>query len=486
MSSTQQRHESQPQTRRPSQGQDDGRLPRLATGLPALDRMLDGGLPQYGVIILAGEPGTGKTVLCQQILFSNTDDQPSAYLTTLSESPMKVARYQSRFSFFDTAKFGTSVVYMDIGQIVREQGLRAALDVITDTLRDLQPRIVAIDSFKAIHDLAPSASEMRSFVYDISIELAAMQTTSLLVGEYSMSDIATYPEFAVADGIIWLYTQEDSSRTRRYLRIVKMRGVHHSDAAQNFDITGDGIEIYSTEGMLPTGTASYGKKLTKTGLPELDELLRGGIPQGSPLLLTGGAGTGKTTLGLQFLYEGAANYGEKGVYFSYEEPPEQLLAEARGFGWDFAPLIEAGKIKLLYTPLGQINPSQQLLAIQAAVQEIGAQRAVVDSLTMLMGSLSDPRNVRTMVQDLVNVLKEAGCTAIVISDPPVGAPAISRFGVEESIIDGVILLKLVSERRARARYLEVYKMRGVNHASGDNLMKITSRGIQVYPRMEEA
>ncbi|MBI2955050.1 MAG: AAA family ATPase [Chloroflexi bacterium] len=460
---------------------------RLLTGVSGLDTVLRGGIPRYAVVLIAGQPGTGKTILCQQILFNNIDNgKRCVYLTTVSESPMKVARYQAQFSFFDPDRFGKSMIFMDAGQIIRSQGIKKALRAIVDSLRDIQPAMVAIDSFKAIHDLAASPEEMRTFVFDVSVELAALQSTSLLVGEYETADLARYPEFAIADGIIWLHAETRETDLMRNIRVLKMRGIDHSTMAYDFGITHNGIEVFTTEGLIPTEIAPYGKEITKTGLAELDEILRGGIPKGAPLLLTGGAGTGKTTLGLQFLYEGATRYGDKCIYFSYEEPTEQLIANARRFGWDLRKLIDDGRLRIIHVPLPQIHPSEQLLAIRGAVRGFGAQRAVLDSLTMMMARVSEPSLIRSHVYSLAAIFKDAGCTALITSDPPVGAPAISRFGVEESIIDGVVLLKLAREARARVRYLEVYKMRGVFHATGDNLMKITPRGIQVYPRLEEA
>ena len=160
--------------------------PLFTTGIAPLDRILGGGIPPYSVVILAGEPGAGKTILSQQILFANaTPERKAVYLTTLSESPMKTTRYQSMFSFFDPTKFGESVIYMDVGQLIRKQGLAQAADNIADHVREIQPQVVVIDSFKAIHDLAQSVSEMRTFIYDLAIEFSAMQSTTLLVGEYT-------------------------------------------------------------------------------------------------------------------------------------------------------------------------------------------------------------------------------------------------------------------------------------------------------------
>ncbi len=459
---------------------------RVKTGVPGLDRVLRGGVPQYAVVIVAGQPGSGKTILCQEILFSNASrERPCVYLTTLSESPMKAARYMSQFRFFDASKFGSSVVYMDIGQIIRSEGLAKSLESITDSLRASQPSVVVIDSFKAIHDLAPSPQEMRTFVYDLSIEIAAIQATSFLVGEYDQGEIPRLPEFAIADGIIWMYSEAAENQLSRYLRVLKMRGVDFSAAPQSFDISPDGIQVYTTEGLVESEVPPYGESATKTGMDELDDLLRGGIPKGAPVLVSGGAGSGKTTLCLQYLYEGATRYGEPGLYVSYEEEPAQMIANARRFGWDLQKLIDSGLLRIWHSPLPKINAAEQLVSIRNLVRESGAKRAVIDSLTMMLAHVGSPDLVRSYVYTLTGILRAAGCTTLITSDPPVGAQVISRFGVEESIIDGVILLKLVGQDRSRQRYLEVYKLRGVNHATGDNVIRITPGGIRVFPRVEE-
>ncbi len=458
----------------------------FSTGVPALDRILGGGIPPYSIVVVAGEPGTGKTILSQQILFANArPDRKTMYLTTLSESPMKAARYQSAFDFFDPAKFGESVIYMDIGQVIRREGLDKAAESIADLVRENQPYVVVIDSFRAIHDLARDASEMRTFIYDLTIELSAMQSTTLLVGEYAGEDVARMPEFAVADGIIRLYTVGKSDQRERYIQVLKMRGTDHSTAAHNFTIRGNGINIFALQWVAPPDLAAVRGDQVKTGLSELDDLLRGGIPRGSPMLLTGEAGSGKSTLSMQFLYRGAADHGDKGIYFTYEETPAQIQENAASFGWDFRDLEKKGLLEIRYTPLTQVNPNEELIRMNDAIQAMGAKRAIIDSLTMLAQRIGDPDEIRGFVYQLTAMLKTNGCTALITTDPPVGSDRISRFGVEESIIDGVLVLKNVKEKRGRQRYLEVYKMRGVNHSTGDHAMKITSGGVQLFPRAEE-
>jgi len=463
-------------------------LRRVPTGVAPLDEMLGGGLPAYSVVVLAGEPGTGKTILSQQMLFANAlAGRKGLYFTTVSESPIKVARYQSEFTLFDPEKFGESVIYVDLGEIIRRHQLSTAVEMIAETLRQHQPAMVVIDSFKAIHDLAPSPKEMRTFTYDLAVELSAVQATTILVGEYTANQMGEAPEFAVADGIIWMTLRRSELGASRYLEIVKMRGVAQPIIPFSFDIGRDGVTIHALlstpDCEAPQPSAQGGT--VATGVAGLDELLRGGIPSGAPVLVSGESGTGKTTLGMQYVHHGAAVLGEVCLYFSYEEQPPQLVAIAKKFGWDLPPLIASGLLQIHHTPLSRVNLDAENLHVQQLLGRTGAKRVFIDSLTMMGHSILQSEALRSHVFSLTGVLRASGATALVTTDPPAGSGLISRFGVEESIVDGVIVLRNVKLARERKRQIEVYKMRGVAHATGDHLMRITSQGMQVFPRSEE-
>jgi circadian clock protein KaiC len=154
----------------------DQAVPLFSTGIPNLDELLGGGLPANTLNIIAGEPGTGKTILAQQALFHYVRRNPGArvlYLTTLSEPAMKVIRYLQGFTFYDPEAFGTGVVYRDVGSFLREHPPAALLEEVVRLVEDVQPAVLCVDSFKAIRDLMPSQEEFRRFCYDLSVRLAS-------------------------------------------------------------------------------------------------------------------------------------------------------------------------------------------------------------------------------------------------------------------------------------------------------------------------
>jgi circadian clock protein KaiC len=216
-------------------------------------------------------------------------------------------------------------------------------------------------------------------------------------------------------------------------------------------------------------------------ISKLDELLGEGIPRGSSLLVGGVAGTGKTMLSLEFVYRGAL-LGEKGIVFSFEETEERLLASAEGLGWDLAREIERGMVEIVFIPQPEILVEQHLVMMGERITALGAKRVVVDSLSVFLHKVEDPQVAREKTFQIASLVQNAQAVGFLATDIPYGADQISRFGVEETVVDGVLLLSATQEGLERHRYLEVYKLRNTAHLKGRHDMLIGEGGIAVFPR----
>lgn len=458
----------------------------FSTGIPNLDELLGGGLPVNTLNIIAGEPGTGKTILAQQAMFHYVQENPTArvlYLTTLSEPAMKVIRYLQGFTFYDAEAFGSRVVYRDVGGFLRDHPPAELLEEIMRLVEDVQPAILCVDSFKAIRDLMPSQEEFRRFCYDLSVRLASAACTTLLIGEYDDVEAAEGAEFAVADGILQLRRSELNGEAQRLVQVKKMRGQAMNMGAFPFAITRDGIRVFTPEltlGRMPQAEKDDGATRLPTGVAGLDELLLGGIPRGRSIMLSGVSGSGKTTLALQFLIEGARR-GERGIFYSFEETAERLVALAKGFGWDLRRYVEEGMIRIVSIPVTEIRVDENLEDMMREVQSAPPQRVVLDSFSAFLAKIRDSAVQRDKAFHLVSLVHRIGAVAILISDVPTHeANRVSRFGVEETVVDGTIVLSMDLLGGKRVRYIEVYKMRTTDHIRGRHRIDIGPKGLRVF------
>jgi circadian clock protein KaiC len=455
---------------------------RLPTGVRNLDELFHGGLPKGSVIVVAGPPGAGKTILTQQICFHNaTSTRRVLYFNTLSEPTAKTLRYLSAFTYFESEKLDGSVRFIDLGAILRAKGLEEAARLIMEQVKKTRPHIVVIDSFKVFDDLATSREELRKFGYELAVHLMAWEITAFLLGEYGPTDVATNPLFSIVDGLFMVTQREQSGEQQRFFQVVKMRGTDHSRDEHSFVITSSGVEVFAPRVTIRRDDRGPGSDRLKTGISKLDELLGEGIPRGSSLLVGGVAGTGKTVLLLEFLYRGALA-GEKGIIFSFEETEARLRSSARGLGWDLDREIDRGMVEIVFIPQPEIMVEGDLLMMQMRVESFEARRVAVDSVSVFLHKIKDPQIDREKVFQLASIVQNAQAVGLFATDIPYGTNQISRFGVEETVVDGVFLLTSTSEALDRRRYLEVYKLRNTAHLGGRHDMAIGRGGIEIFPR----
>lgn len=218
----------------------------------------------------------------------------------------------------------------------------------------------------------------------------------------------------------------------------------------------------------------------KTGFPQLDGILEGGLPAGSITLLSGACGTGKSTFAMQFLYNGAKFFGEPGVYVTLEEDPKKLMQNMGLFGWEVEELIAQKKLMIIKPEIYKFDSIKHIIG--DAMDRIGAKRLVVDSYSVMLTYFSDPYEVRNGLVQLDREIKKMNCTALVISDIKDNSEIFSTTGVEEFIVDGVIVLYLMKNPRnlyESQRALAVRKMRATHHSLRTYPFEIRSDGISL-------
>lgn len=357
---------------------------RLPTGVPGLDEILNGGLPEYSFNIIAGNPGGGKTTLAHQIMFANaTRERPALFFTVLGEPAVKMLRYQQQFSFFDMDKVDGAIRFINLSHLVLEKDLGAVLDAIVKEVEDSNAGMVFVDSFRTMVRSGHGDTgglDVSGFVQRLALHLTSWQVTSFLIGEYSEGEFRANPVFTVADGLLWLNQSIERNSIVRKLQVVKMRGQNSVPGLHTFRITDDGLQTFPrTFGLTDQPNRVKGERRLGTGVPGFDTLLSGGIPEGDSMLLAGPSGSGKSVLASQFVAEGL-RHGEPAVIAIFEELPNDYIRRAEKLGIDFTTPQQEGALKIIYIRPLDLSVDETVHEVIAAVKEIGAKRVVLDSL----------------------------------------------------------------------------------------------------------
>lgn len=453
-------------------------LRRITTGNLQLDVILGGGVPANSINILMGEPGCGKTILAEQLAFANAndleDDRPILYLTTLSEPLDKVVRYLQQFSFFDESKLTTNVLYSSLGEELTDKGLTALLPCLKEAILQQRPKLIVIDSFKAIHDLSSSVPEMRRMLFDLAGLLTAYDATAFLLGEYGAEEIGSFPEFAVADGVIQLARNSLGTRDERFLRVLKLRGSSYLEGLHAFRITDDGLDVHPRL-VSPRVTPSYValEERVPFGIAGLDRMLGGGVPRGRSSFVLGPTGTGKTTLALQFVLEGVRR-GERCMYVTFEENPSQLAPHVRALSTNSE--LDAQGLSFHYVSPVELQIDSIISTIFNAIGAHDIRRVVIDSIGDLLGAASDHQRLHSYLYALTQHLAVEGVSGLFTYET-VETTAIERR--LSALADNIILLGMELSARRGARTLRIVKARGIPHDLDVHELKITGKGVEV-------
>jgi circadian clock protein KaiC len=465
---------------------------QLPTGVPGLDAVLGGGVPEFSFNLIAGAPGSGKTTLAQHIMFTLAErSRPALYFTVLGEPPVKMLRYQQQFSFFDAARVNDSIRFINVAQEVLEGGLSQILKRIVKEVEAASPGIVIVDSFRSAVRTAESRPaaplEMHDFVQQLGIHLTGWQATTFLVGEYQTADIEQNPIFTVADGLLWLYQSVDRNSVVRKMQVVKCRGQASIPGLHTFRITGDGVQVFPRVVVGPEekpDPASSGvrprRQRVSTGIERLDEMLGGGIPAGFSVLVAGPSGSGKTVLATQFLGEGVRR-GEAGILAIFEKRPHeyrQIGAKGKTRG----RLVPDELLGIIQARPLDLSIDETLDDLTRAIRRLKARRLVIDSLSGFELALAPTfrEDFRESLYRMVTAITGMGVTVMMTAEVEDSYVDL-RFSPQGTafLTDAIIMQRYIEHQGELKRIMAVVKVRGSAHRKELRAFEITEDGLVV-------
>ncbi len=458
------------------------RIRRLTTGVPGLDEVLGGGIPQFSFNIIAGQPGAGKTTLAHQMMFAMASpEQPALYFTFMGEPPLKMLRYQQQFAFFDEALVNRTVRFFNLSDAAREGDLDEVLRRIANEVQAHGPGVVFIDSFRSVV-VASNAegaghNRLQNFLQQLGTAMTSWQATTFLIGEYAeASDVN--PIFTIADGLIWLRQSVQRNSMVRKMEVVKMRGQAPLPGLHTFRLSDSGVEVFAPAGLAwPSGAApsTLQDERARLGIPTLDEMLGGGLPRGYSLLVAGPSGSGKSILAASFLAEGARR-GETGVIAAFEQNPHRSRDRI------VADLIASGQVGLIANRPADLSIDEMLRLLLDEVARLKATRVVIDSLSGFELSVAPTfrEDFRESLARLVVALAGVGVTVLMTSELEDRYTDLrfSPYGTA-FMTDAIIVQRYVEIDSRLRRMLAVVKVRDSAHSDELRLFTIDGDGIHV-------
>ncbi len=456
---------------------------RLATGVPGLDEVLGGGLPEFSFNLVAGPPGCGKTTLAHQIMFAlATPERPALYFTVLGEPPLKMLRYQQQFDFFDSESINRSIRFINLAQETQVGDLDQVLRHIAAEVERHSPALVFVDSFRSVV-LAGKAEgnpsyNLQQFVQQLGMLMTSWQATTFLIGE-CFTETDANPVFTVADGLIWLRQSVQRNSMVRKMEIMKMRGQPTLPGLHTFRISTAGLEVFAPARVAVAApaeaTAAAGDSRLMMGVPLLDDMLGGGLPRGYSVLVAGPSGAGKSILAAAFLAEGA-RCGETGVIAVFEQHPTRSRNRV------LAELIKSGRVGLVDTRAPDLSIDEIVLLLMREIRRLDASRVVIDSLSGFELALAPTfrEDFRESLSRLVTALASTGVTVLMTSELEDRYTDLrfSPYGTA-FLTDAIIVQRYIEVDSRLLRVMAVVKVRASAHSDQLRLFSIDDNGIHI-------
>jgi circadian clock protein KaiC len=467
-------------------------LELVDTGIPGLDTILNGGLFKGGVYIIEGAPGSGKTILGNQICFHRASRGDSTiYITLLAESHTRMIAHLRGMQFFQPELITSSIYYVSAFKVLEQGGLDGLVKSIHAALYARSASLMVLDGLASAEEFASSARSFKKFVHELQTISGMTGCTVLLLS--STERIASFrPEHTMVDGLIEMGDTVVGVQSLRHIVVRKMRGTRQLRGRHALEISLEGITVrprIETLLRAPDGNDPAPPQVEQAefGVIGLDAMLRGGLPGGSNTIVLGPSGSGKTMLGLQFLASGARN-DRVGLYVGFFERPLGLLAKGTRLGLGLEAARERGVLHLAWeAPIEGVLDAVVERVLRMVVEH-RVQRLCFDGLHGFRHHAEYPERTRAVFSALANELTRRGVTTLFTletSDLVGSAIEVPIEGVS-ALADNIILLRQVELRSQLYRLVSILKVRDRAYDGAIREFRITDRGIVVADTFDSA
>ncbi len=463
-------------------------LKRLVTGIQGLDDLLKGGLVVGAAYIVQGRPGSGKTVLANQLAFNHVQRGGRVLVATLlSESHERLFQYLSTLSFFDPAKIGEQIQYLSAFDTLEQDGLEAVVRLLRGEIARQGASLLIIDGLLNARSRAQTALDAKKFISELQAHAAFAGCTLLLLTSVHFEEDC--PEHTMVDGVIELGEDLHGARAVRRIQLRKTRGSAALSGLHECEITDDGLQVYPRLEALyghPSGAGSETFVRVGTGAPSLDDLLKGGLAQGSMTLVMGPSGSGKTSLGLSFL--GAATPDAPGLHFGFYEPATRLRMKAASLGLDFAAMEREGALQIAWQPTteGLLDDVGARLLRQVATH--GSKRVLIDNLGGFTRLATRPERLNGFFRALMGELRARDVTVLATWEMRdlFGSEIIAPAPELSSVVDNLLLMRFVELNSQLKRVLSILKVRDSLYDPALLEVRFGEDGMQLHKAFNEA
>jgi len=453
---------------------------RAPSSIPGLDTILHGGFLRAGLYMIQGPPGAGKTVLASQIIYNAAANGAKAlFVTVLGENHGRMMIHLRTMRFFDESLMPEHVAYVSAYNALETDGLPGITTLIRREVLARGSTMLVLDGVSAIEAVLTSELDLKRFTHGLQTLASATDCTMFLL---TTSESVTAPERTMVDGLIELKQRLYGARNERRLLVQKMRGSGFIEGEHAFRIDETGVTVFPRTEAAVRGSVPelpFGHAPVTTGVATLDTMLGGGIPAASVTAIVGPYGTGKTTLGLQFLSRSTAD--QPGLLFGCFEPPTRLRTKAAGLGFDLAGAEQRGVVTQLWYPVGEHILDELATQLLDAVGRRGIRRLLIDGVYGFQQAALEPERIVRFWSALTNELRSLGVTTMhTLELPEFGQDhSLVPIGAVSSMAEVQVLLRSETVTAGRRRLISLVKVKDTNFDQVSRIYDIRDVGLVV-------